>query len=105
MLRVLWFLLILTRLRDRLRCPICLAVGTFKLHAPTKNARGGNVPWRWLCKFCGYYHDSNKTGMLCYPSASQKCWVFFTDDHPDELKQTPRDALSDTLGFVWPWRG
>lgn len=104
-MRLTWLLLIVTRLRDRLRCPVCSAVGTFKLHAPTKDANGGNVPWRWLCKFCGYYKSSEKSGMLCYPSRSQKCWVFFTDGHPDELKLTPREALSETLGTVWPWRG
>jgi hypothetical protein len=42
-------------LRDRLRCPDCKAVGTWKPHGGIfDRADTRNVP-RWLCKWCGYY--------------------------------------------------
>lgn len=119
--RLIWTFLIATRLRDRLRCPSCSAVGTFKLHAPTKNADGGEVPWRWLCKWCGYYRDKNKSGLLCYPSPSKKCWVFLDDgfdvfpafkDHANwdlNKRLTPNQVLGTYAAnhgtTIWPWRG
>lgn len=102
-MRILELLFSLTGIRDRLRCPCCAAVGTYKPHASCLDGRGNRRPWRWLCKFCGYYRGPEGTGFLCYPSKSQKGWVFFTDNHPDEDKRTPRDILRDR--DVWPWRG
>jgi hypothetical protein len=103
--RLIWMFLIVTRLRDRLRCPVCSAVGTYKLHAPTRGTRGAPVPWRWLCKFCGYYSSGARSGMLCYPSKAERCWVFYGENYPDTDRRTPQIALREALGDVWPWRG
>ena len=111
--RLLWLLLIVTRLRDRLRCPNCEAVGTYKLHAPPPT-------WRWLCKYCGYYRD--KDGIRwCVPSPTYGCWIFA--DQVDGFKgTTPQQAVKEKAkddrqaalledpeskeGYaVWPWRG
>lgn len=113
--RLIWLFLIATRLRDRLRCPNCDAVGTYKLHAPTPR-------WRWLCKYCGYYRDSDGQ-RWCVPSPSFGCWIF--EDQQEGFKgRTPLEivrmgAAEDSkhahfagqrpeehrLYGVWPWRG
>lgn len=115
--RLIWLFLIVTRLRDRLRCPNCKAVGTYKLHAPGPGYPQG-VPWRWLCKWCGWYRDEDKSGLLCYPSSSKKCWVFYLDKHEENLivsefytmkPRPPAEVLEvyNELAYsnVWPWRG
>jgi len=119
MKRLLWLFLIVTRLRDRLRCPECKAVGTYKLHAP-----GNGRPWRWLCKWCGYYDGPEGRGLLCCPSPTFGCWIFRSQ--ADGFKgMTPEAALLISAGkerrkyrdenpdapipdihySPWPWRG
>jgi len=120
--RLLWLFLIVTRLRDRLRCPSCSAVGTYKIHAP-----GDGRPWRWLCKWCGHYDGPEGKGLLCCPSPSAWCWVFRTEKQ-HTLDMTPQEVMVahlnrdsqqrweelkksglENVGFqsysVWPWRG
>lgn len=101
--RLLWLFLIVTRLRDRLRCPACGAVGTYKLHAACKGNRGQDVPWRWLCKFCGYYKSSEKSGFLCYPSGKDRVWAFLDD--AEKLGDTDTRTPKEIIHPVWPWRG
>jgi len=169
--RLLWLFLIVTRLRDRLRCPSCSAVGTYKLHAPVWNTgnwlcvvfghkpcnisweggsygqeewkceregcgysyiRGSLVketvkqirPWRWLCKWCGYYDGPEGKGLLCCPSPTFGCWIFraqtdaWKGHTPEEAVRTqsaldikaatvtgmrPRDE--NMMYRPWPWRG
>jgi hypothetical protein len=97
-----WAFLIVTRLRDRVRCPNCTAVGTYKLHAPIANGNNGDYrPFRWLCKYCGYYRGPEGTGRLCYPSKRFKSWHFVSDSK-DEDVSTPYDMVRKD---VWPWRG
>lgn len=114
MKRLLWIFLIVTRLRDRLRCPSCSAVGTYKLHAP-----GNGRPWRWLCKWCGYYKGPEGTGLLCCPSPTFGCWIFRMQK--DGFKgHTPQEAVKEVSMYEnvnsredwrastyepWPWRG
>lgn len=122
--RLLWFFLIVTRLRDRLRCPNCEAVGTYKLHAPGPR-------WRWLCKYCGYYRDKDGK-RWCVPSPTFGCWIF-ADQKEGFKGHTPKycveirsqidwnaafqegmlvlptvsntpDSVLQTY-TVWPWRG
>lgn len=109
---LLWLFLIVTRLRDRLRCPECGAVGTYKLHAP-----GNGRPWRWLCKWCGFYRGPEGTGKLCCPSPTFRCWIF--KSQPEGFKgKTPEEMIfrecviqsvvageNPTPYKVWPWRG
>ena len=119
MLRLLWLFLIITRLRDRLRCPVCSAVGTYKPHAP-----GDGRPWRWMCKWCGFYKGPEGMGKLCCPSPTFGCWIF--KDQQDGFKgATPEIAVEERANFdagvarrlvdrdkaatldykPWPWRG
>lgn len=103
--RLLWLVLILTRLRDRMRCPKCKAVGTYKLHAPCKGDQGQKRPWRWLCKWCGFYKAEDGRGFLCYPSKSREVWAFFSDNLIGDRKETPYVLFQRKMPWVWPWRG
>ena len=119
--RLLWLFLIVTRLRDRLRCPKCKAVGTYKLHAPSLGEET-EPPWRWLCKYCGYYRDKNGK-RWCVPSPTFGCWIF-KDQKEGYKGKTPLETVRDGSvadyqtacltadleelkpGYtVWPWRG
>jgi hypothetical protein len=42
-------------LRDRLRCPSCSSVGTWKPHGGWFDVEDKRKVRRWLCKWCGYY--------------------------------------------------
>lgn len=42
-------------LRDRLRCPRCLAVGTWKPHGGWMDGADERKVRRWICKWCGLY--------------------------------------------------
>lgn len=42
-------------MRDRLRCPECGAVGTWKPHGGWLDRTDERRVRRWLCKWCGYY--------------------------------------------------
>ena len=48
-------------LRDRLRCPRCCAVGTWKPHGGWVDVWLGDVRGirRWICKWCGLYRDAD----------------------------------------------
>lgn len=82
-------------LRDRLRCPECSAVGTWKPH-------GGLFDWedkrrvpRWLCKWCGHYlgpEGVRRAGM----DETEKCWSL------DHSGNTPAVWVNNRC---WPWRG
>lgn len=95
-------LLRLTRLRDRLRCPCCDAVGTFKPHGTvfdTEDLR--DVP-RWLCKWCGYYlgPEGSTVALL---SPDMRVWML---PEVDGGGTTPQATFRRTaLGWAWPWRG
>ena len=95
---IIWLFLIVTRLRNRLRCPACGAVGTYKLHA-----RGNGRPFRWLCKWCGYYKGPEGIGLLCAPSITNKCWVF-KEEYSLLPGKTPAEIIKEHGNF-WPWRG
>lgn len=60
----LWMALRFIGMRDRLRCPSCSKVGTWKPHGGildsyvSQGIRGGprRDVRRWLCKWCGLYY-------------------------------------------------
>lgn len=89
-------LLGLIGMRDRLRCPKCRAVGTWKPH-------GGwwedGAQRRWLCKWCGYYYNP------AHPKIT-KCVPGETSWQPAPrgqiLPPTPAEAVGEK---VWPWLG
>lgn len=73
--------------RDRLRCPICKKVGTFKPH---------HDPLRWLCKWCGYFEDPDRIG-IAFPCLKKKVWML----KPIERGHLPKHLVGD----LDPWRG
>lgn len=82
-------------MRDRLRCPECRAVGTWKPHWPVKP----HAPRRWLCKWCGHY-ISPLGRLKAYPSTELKVWAL-----EGEAEPTPREVLREHMGKVSPWVG
>jgi hypothetical protein len=101
-------------LRDRLRCPLCKAVGTWKPHG-TLSARWihhDRPVRRWLCKWCGHYLGP-EGALHCFPDLTRGCWVLphpFDPDSPVVACPTTQDVIAKTLVQgsgkpVWPWRG
>jgi hypothetical protein len=96
-------------LRDRLRCPACRSVGTWKPHGTLADRRrhGDRPVRRWLCKWCGHYVGPE--GVLrCFPDQDLGVWSLprpFRPDAPDPPPPTPMEAVAERLGKVWPWRG
>lgn len=104
--------LVLVGLRDRLRCPRCKAVGTWKPHGGWYCAytawRYGTADvtrWgaifatnrRWLCKYCGF-NLSTEGEFQCYPDKVKKVW----STECENSTSTPRQRV----GYkIWPWRG
>lgn len=85
------------RLRDRLRCPKCTAVGTWKPHGGRWDNADQRRVRRWMCKYCGHYEGPEGVKQV-RPSAKNMCWEF---EGPDVTDQTPQEQVSP----VWPWRG
>ena len=86
--------------RDRLRCPNCKAVGTWKPHGGYFDRLDLRGAKRWLCKWCGYYRG---------PEGDKWCAIH---EHPFwELKddiggagRTPKEIVESELGAN-PWNG
>lgn len=108
-------LLALVGLRDRLRCPKCTAVGTWKPHGGwvdkgwdawtgfKKTLRPGvryATERRWVCKYCGYVRWSGGENQA-YPNSKKGVW----DEKCDDSTLTPKQAVETVLDKVWPWRG
>ncbi len=114
----------LVGLRDRLRCPECKAVGTFKPHGGWLDFKDKRQTYlvhgvyvarkkrRWLCKWCGAYRGPEKQ-IMAYPNLVEGCWV---------LEESRRGSVSppyifhantyrdDARGYLrrwtpWPWEG
>jgi len=95
-------LLRVTRLRDRLRCPCCTAVGTFKPHGTRFDRKDLRDVPRWLCKWCGYYlGPEGSTIALLDPE--MRVWML---PDTDATGTTPEATFRRTaLGWAWPWKG
>lgn len=102
-------------LRDRLRCPKCRAVGTWKPHGgwldKLSDWRTGlkamllpgvryATERRWVCKYCGYTRDCDGEHYGA-PNAVKKVWDYKTEDS----LPTPKEAVERLCGSTWPWRG
>ena len=83
--------------RDRLRCPKCGAVGTWKPHGGWLDRADTRKVRRWLCKCCGYYIGPEGV-KWCYPGDG--AWTFL--EQPEQLSRTPSLILKRHK--VWPWR-
>ena len=75
------------QMRDRLRCPKCEKVGTWKPHEP---------PRRWLCKWCGWYEDIARTGW-CRPCLRKRVWML--------CPLSPGKLPHEKMSRIDPWRG
>lgn len=91
-------------MRDRLRCPSCRAVGTWKPHGGWLD-RDDDRPRRrrWMCKWCGYYIGPEGHGHLVAVPALGDRWIFRNEDHTTRTpEQIVRRYYSEEIS---PWRG
>jgi hypothetical protein len=97
-----WTMLRFIGIRDRLRCPRCRAVGTWKPHGSFLDHDDTRKVRRWLCKWCGFYVGPE--GELdCVVDPDKKCWVL-PWEKPDGI--TPSGAVAESsISRTWPWRG
>ena len=92
-------------IRDRLRCPSCKAVGTWKMHGALlyRWIHKDISVRRWLCKWCGHYIGP-KGRVVAYPDlAGSGAWAL--PEPGVERQPTPAEALKAALGKCWPWVG
>lgn len=106
----------LVGLRDRLRCPECKRVGTFKPHGTwwDRWRDGDRQVRRWLCKWCGFYVGPEGT-IYAFPSRRTGCWVLpgWTDAHgatpsadPLDVEKVPSAVVLEAYGRpINPWAG
>ena len=93
-------------LRDRLRCPECAAVGTWKPHGGWLDGRESRFARRWMCKWCGHYRGPQGIQRV-FPSPERGCWMLESAVGPDlPLRPTPRAVLeASAIPKVRPWFG
>lgn len=101
-------------LRDRLRCPECHKVGTWKPHGTLFDRwrDGDREVRRWLCKWCGFYvgpegrlyaFPSRVTGAWALPGWQDRSKVIPTDL---PVEPVPSKVLYDAYDrVVNPWAG
>lgn len=96
----------LVGMRDRLRCPRCRKVGTWKPHGAWPKDWDDRPVRRWLCKWCGHYvgPEGEKQARV-HPSRG---WWLLDDDEAWKTGTTPERMMAD----AWPndnppnpWRG
>ena len=93
----------LVGLRDRLRCPHCAAIGTWKPHGGWLDQSDERKVRRWLCKWCGWYVGPEGQGFGGY-SQSESRWETPWDKGLEKL--TPELAVRKSrISKAWPWRG
>lgn len=95
-------LLRLVGLRDRLRCPNCAKVGTFKPHGAWLDGWDERGVRRWLCKWCGYYKGPE--GQKWARCSTERGWWLLDDDEAWTRGTTPKEIMAQNGGFD-PWRG
>lgn len=91
--------------RNRLRCPHCRKIGTYKPHGgKIDKLRGDRRPVRrWLCKWCGWYKGPEGVKQA-YPSAETGAWSLEDWDHTHDF--TPENVIYGHYGRpVNPWAG
>jgi hypothetical protein len=94
-----------TGLRDRLRCPKCHAIGTWKPHGGWFDETDLRRVRRWLCKWCGHYVGPEGV-RKAYVDTVRNEWTLFEDLTPGLHPWTPETARAEgPLPHTWPWRG
>lgn len=99
-------LLAWTPIRDRLRCPACTAVGTWKPHGSlmSRIVYGDLKVRRWLCKWCGYYTNAEGR-VVAYPDREVEAPAWTLPKPGVNRQPTPAEAFQAAMGKTWPWRG
>jgi len=109
----LFSLLIFVGMRDRLRCPKCKAVGTWKPHGAwfLNSKESGR---RWLCKWCGYYlgRPFNQKSVIkdkAFVDLKLECWrlkMFYKPPRRPRKSLIPKEFTKKKTGYdMNPWRG
>lgn len=94
-----------TGVRDRLRCPQCKAVGTWKPHGGWWDREDKRRVPRWLCKWCGHYVGPEGVRRAIVDNAKGH-WTLLEDLTPGEPTLTPQSVINDSpIPGTWPWRG
>jgi hypothetical protein len=104
-------------LRDRLRCPDCKAVGTYKPHGGWLDFEDKRKERRWLCKWCGGY-SGPEAGLWAVlpklPNMLEGCWTTATQDgtvieplrqHLQHYRQLTHPKGELDRWIPWPWEG
>lgn len=98
-------------LRDRLRCPACEKIGTWKPHGGLWDRWHDHdrAVRRWLCKWCGYYKGPEGE-LYAFPSRQTGAWALpgWATDQGETLETdvTPEEAvLAHYKRPVNPWAG
>lgn len=93
-------------LRDRLRCPECRAVGTWKPHGGWLDGKTSRFARRWVCKWCGLY-VGREGALRAFPNLDTGVWMVEPQAGPEQtIYPTPRGALEQSvIGKVRPWHG
>jgi len=95
-------------MRDRLRCPYCARVGTWKPH-PRGLANPGPCR-RWLCKWCGYYDGEDGLSFGLFDT-EKGVWVLRRDVTPSEFTVGRAKGTMGVPGMIFkemkvnPWVG
>jgi hypothetical protein len=95
-------------LRDRLRCPSCRSVGTWKPHGTFSERifHKDRPVRRWLCKYCGHYIGP-EGAIRAFPDMERGFWSLprqWDSAAPEAPRPTPADVLKESIG-AWPWAG
>ncbi len=96
-------------LRDRLRCPDCKAVGTFKPHGGWLDFEDKRKERRWMCKWCGGYSGPEPGLLRVLPNLLEGCWT-----NPSQVGTVATPQTAHNSHFwketrpcwtPWPWAG
>lgn len=92
-------------LRDRLRCPKCQAVGTYKPHGGWFDIEDKFLGIRrWICKWCGYYKGMDGKVDFCVVGATS--WILSKHTPPGQQLYTPKEVVTQHWRKpVNPWHG
>lgn len=86
--------------RDRLRCPCCKAIGTWKPHGGFFDSSDTYRVPRWLCKWCGLYFRGDLPNYIGNAHLGRDAWEEGAGVTPMSLC---RRIEGD--GYYNPWAG
>ena len=90
-------------MRDRLRCPCCKAVGTWKPHGGWFDKEDERKVRRWMCKWCGSYIGPEGRRRV---EVGSNCWILIEETFRVQPDNTPLVAVRDWFDrSVSPWAG